>query len=530
MIAKFPYKLNHFGFDPHPRSGQNRAEGKLGIWNFYFLAKIYLYLGGYIDFHPLLNALFFAGVVLLPLWLPRLFASRASRLAFGTIAGFLAFLLFWKDSFFPPIGTALAFADKPSAAYVFHFLLGYWNPWVALVLALLLAASIFALRYRLALGPVVFFLVAAVGVHDLLRPHEPLDEAVDRFYAAEAQKKTMLPVPASGSRPFDIVILHVCSLSWDDLKVVGLEKHPFFANFDLLFTDFNSVTSYSTPATLRVLRSTCGQASHLGIYSDADEDCYLLQQLRRTGYSTQVAFNHEGKLSKEMAEDGIRWGKADHFFPLTGMAPESRNFDESPLYNNYALLERWWKTRLASGNERAMLYFNTSTLHGGAHLIGQTDWWKQDELRYQKLTNHLFDDLSRFFSLLKESNRDVLVVFVPEHGAALRGTKIQAKDLRDIPLPPITKVPVGLKYIRHGSVPAKQTVVSTPTSFQAIAYLLAAALRSHGSGDGAPWSSTGIERIPTTPFLSENESARVFRFEGTTHYTVKGGSWHPLRE
>lgn len=41
----------------------------------------------------------------------------------------------------------------------------------------------------------------------------------------------------------------------------------------------------------------------------------------------------------------------------------------------------------------------------------------------------------------------MVVVIVPEHGAALVGDKMQMSGLRDIPSPNITHTPVGIKLI-----------------------------------------------------------------------------------
>src|SRR5207248_1745854 len=87
---------------------------------------------------------------------------------------------------------------------------------------------------------------------------------LESFYGAESERVVLFKKPSGP--PFDIVIVHVCSMSWADLKEVGLDKDDFFKQFDYSFTNFNSVSSYSNPAVMRLLRSNCGQQTHADLY------------------------------------------------------------------------------------------------------------------------------------------------------------------------------------------------------------------------------------------------------------------------
>jgi len=55
--------------------------------------------------------------------------------------------------------------------------------------------------------------------------------------------------------------------------------------------------------------------------------------------------------------------------------------------------------------------------------------------------------LDAFLANLDKSGRRVMVLVVPEHGAALEGDRMQMSGLRDIPSPSITHVPVGIKFV-----------------------------------------------------------------------------------
>jgi hypothetical protein len=57
-------------------------------------------------------------------------------------------------------------------------------------------------------------------------------------------------------------VINICSLSWADVDAAGLMSHPLWSHFDIQFKDFNSATSYSGPAAIRLLRASCGQTSH----------------------------------------------------------------------------------------------------------------------------------------------------------------------------------------------------------------------------------------------------------------------------
>src|SRR5207247_4595080 len=94
--------------------------------------------------------------------------------------------------------------------------------------------------------------------------------------------------------PFDVIFLHVCSLSWDDVKAMGLENHPLWQRFDIVMTRFNSAASYSGPAAIRINRATCGQSSHTDLYSPAPANCYLMSSLQQASFDPQILLNHDG--------------------------------------------------------------------------------------------------------------------------------------------------------------------------------------------------------------------------------------------
>ena len=99
---------------------------------------------------------------------------------------------------------------------------------------------------------------------------QTLDATLQRFYEAEANRRVQFSPVDADSPPFDIVLLHTCSLAWDDLDYAGLREHPLLKRFDLVFDNFNAAASYSSPAAIRLLQGACGQSPHAKLYDRPD--------------------------------------------------------------------------------------------------------------------------------------------------------------------------------------------------------------------------------------------------------------------
>ena len=508
-------------------------------WIFLFTAKFYLCFRGYLQLDAVWSVALLAYLAVLEV--ARLAREGRELPAFtrylhAAVGAVFAFAVTWHDTYFPPLPTLVSFISdpvtRPSSSYLVEFIAGYWNPREAIALGAILAVSVLGARRKWHLGPPLgIALLVFLGVQFGRRPLEAGQIERD-FYASERKEgnKVSFEKGREGAAPFDIVFLQICSLSWDDLNQVGLPKPPLFERFDFLFTRFNTVTSYSTPSALRLLRANCGQSRHEALYQPAPPECYLMDALRGAGYSTATVFNHAKKLSTKMAEETARFGKADPPMDVSDLRPEAINFDETPVFNNFEILERWWKARLSSGAPRAAVYYNTVSLHTGAHDVGDKEWWKRPNAeKYRKSLSRTLADLSRFFDLLEGSGRDVLVVLVPEHGAALVGSSIQAADLRDIPLPKITMVPLGVRFFtrerRLGRAPAR---IGKPVSYQSISRLIAGALHARNEGAREVLSVETASSLPEIPYFAENESAHTLIQGGKLLYRDSGESWKNL--
>jgi cellulose synthase operon protein YhjU len=126
---------------------------------------------------------------------------------------------------------------------------------------------------------------------------------LNAFYAAEQKRKTPFPdqLPAD-AQPFDLLVINICSLSWSDIEAAGLMDHPLWKHFDIVFKNFNSATSYSGPAAVRLLRASCGQLSHSNLYQPSGSDCYLFENLAKLGFTQQLMLGHNGQFGDFLKE------------------------------------------------------------------------------------------------------------------------------------------------------------------------------------------------------------------------------------
>ncbi len=316
-----------------------------------------------------------------------------------------------------------------------------------------------------------------------------------------------------GLDQFDIIVIHICSLSWDDLDVVNARNNPLFSRFDYVFQNFSGSASYSGPAALRVLRAACGQEAHRDLYGPAPAQCHLFADLAQLGFTPQALLNHNGQFDDFKGiverETGVK------LLPNDGLPVVMREFDNSPLVGDYAVLSRWYQQRLAAGGGPVALYYNTVTLHDGNRIPGNNMNSLQS---YPLRLKMLLDDIDKLIDLVQQSGRKAVLVFVPEHGAALRGDANQIAGMREIPTPRIIHLPVGVTLIGlpkpngvtgAASAPdAPHTAISidTPTSFLALAQLLANLVAQNPFAPQAPPLAQYVQNLPQTRMVGENEA------------------------
>jgi len=514
---------------PSPGTGITPVFG-LGAWNYYFLAKLVLFWKGSIGFHPLEN-LAFAAFLLVPL------RSAAWRRVRGWIAVPVGLALLYYDSWLPRITRALSQASLVSTFSLNYLveLIGrliHW-PTVAMLVLAWAIYRIVALRVRVGVL-VVGTLVVLTAVERPTRLQEGIgagqtaqavshvesgtgegdadpDKALQAFYANEAKRSVAFPTPADADAPFDLIFLHVCSLSWDDLRMMELENKPPLKRFDIMLTRFNSAASYSGPAVIRILRAPCGQTPHTQLYSPAQPGCHLMDSLKQAGFEPNLVLNHDGHFDDLLGVFRNRGGLDAPPMSLQGMPVAQRAFDDSPIYDDLAVLSRWLDKRRENGAPRVAAIYNTISLHDGNHLLGAASKLSSRDTYKPRLAK-LLADLDQFLLKLEASGRRAVVVLVPEHGGAVRGDKMQMPGLREIPSPAITLVPVGVKVIGPETRrPASTLYLDAPTSFLAISHIVAGMLQKSPFGGAGLSASDYVNALPATDFVAENEDMVVMR-------------------
>lgn len=513
-----------------------QARIALGGWNFYFIAKLLLFWREIIGFHAAPN-LIFALFLLLPrervLW-------RRLRLV---LAFPLAIALLYHDSWLPSIGRVLS-----QASLLANFDAAYLSELAGRFISvpLLLAFAVTVLAYRM-LAPWVRFGLPVMGVMLVLLlmpqtqpvaiaqsgdaegasqqdPQLAFDAMLKTFYQNERTRHVAFRLPPSDAPPFDIIFVHVCSLSWDDVLAMGLENHPLWQRFDFLFTQFNSAASYSGPAAIRINRATCGQTSNARLYEPVSDSCYLFGSLARSGFQTQLAMNHDGHF-----DDFLQLVQSQRVsvppLPLEGIPVTQHAFDGAPIYDDRKVLSHWLAQREQSDAARVALYYNTISLHDGNRVVG-ADATRDSLETYKLRLKMLLDGLEQFMDELDRSGRRAVVAMIPEHGAAVRGDKMQIPGLREIPSPKITLVPVGVKVIGEGAKRQGEAVkIEDETSFLAVTELLSRMLET------PPYEAQGFNpaeyasKLPLTPYVAQNDTAVVMRHNGRYYLKIENEPW-----
>lgn len=329
----------------------------LGAWNYYFLLKFVLLSQGYLNFDALSNVVF-AAVLLFPLRSLRLHRWRQwIALPFGLA-------LLYHDTWLPG-WRSIVNQGADVAGFSFSYLLELadrfinWQ-WIAIGFALLVGYLFISQWIRLTTFTVIALLW--LNLSGLITPffaHSPppaiaqnavttpvtvapsatdntvngpptnanLNAYLEQFYQNERRKATKFPdaLPAD-AQPFDLLVINICSLAWSDLDAVNLSNSPLWSRFDFVFSNFNSATAYSGPASIRLLRASCGQTSHHDLYQPAGQQCYLFDDLARLGFTPQLAMDHTGVFGNYI---GNLRDDADMKAPL--MSQAGLGYELSPL-------------------------------------------------------------------------------------------------------------------------------------------------------------------------------------------------------
>lgn len=529
----------------------------LGLWNVFFIGEFLLGAFGYLSLNLLQNCLLLV-FVLFPI------GNRYLRWFRTLIAICCAFVLVYSESWLPGLDSIRGNFHNVAAmesGYLLDSALNFLNfemigAGIALVivyyavrdyirvttltvayLVVLLLAPVWQPMFEHLRAPAVPAETVVVADNkkapeteekksDLIAQTEPptsknLDEWLKRFHDSEKDRRAEWPDKlAKGSTPFDILLLNICSLSSDDLKAVGLENHEVLKQFNIRFDNFNSATSYSGPAALRLLKSVCGQPSHEDLYEGRNPDCEIMNRLARLGYNQHVFMDHSGKY--------------DNFYQslrhLAGLAPQLAemkypkrydSFDEEPIGDARAVFKDFEDTIAKDEGGRSATFINLIALHDGNRFAG-----KRRLAPFKPRAQAMLDDLGTLISDLEKSGRKVMLVIVPEHGAAEKGDKVQVAHLRDIPSPAITHVPALVKFI--GVQPKGGPVnVDTKTSYLAVSSLIGRVLETNyfGKPEGEVPLTDLVKDLPQTHSVSENANAKVVNYNGKDYVKMDNKDW-----
>ncbi|MCA8225619.1 cellulose biosynthesis protein BcsG [Burkholderia multivorans] len=512
------------------------------FWNLYFILKFALFATGHLQPMWAANLVFaLALAASAPL------RSRVARIVRQVVAVAIAVPLLARELHAPPLAR-LAEAAREVATFradywleilprllpptllltvagvlIVYFVVNRWLRVATFVIAALIAMPLWQAGSGWATR-VAQATTTQGGAATAARAGQPEDynAALATFRAQESQRQVAFGhLGSDPAAQFDVIVVHVCSLSWDDLDAAKLRNHPMLSRFDYLFTNFSTAASYSGPAAIRVLRASCGQEAHADLYKPAPQQCHLFAQLASAGYTVQSLLNHDGHFDNflQVIRDNIGVPGA----PLVSneAAPVAMHaFDGSAIKDDYATLANWYAQRGAVAGPVA-LYYNTISLHDGNRVVGSA---LTSIDSYPQRAAKLMSDVDRLADLVAQSGRRAVIVFVPEHGAALRGDRNQVAGLREIPTPRIVHGPVGVRLVGFAGDHGTTTVIDQPTSFLALAQLLSNLVSNSPFKLGVTLAQYAAD-LPRTRMIGENEG--TVTMQTAAGYAVKtpDGVW-----
>lgn len=352
--------------------------------------------------------------------------------------------------------------------------------------------------------------------------------AVLSGFFSRQKNLALQPFQPAVAPDFDVIVLQICSMSWADLQYAKQSQHPAIRQADFIFENFNSATSYSGPAVIRLLRGKCGQAPHNDLYNTADSNCMLFNQLRNVGFEVEMGLNHDGKFQDfgQLVKTNLG-GDAKQSVAHNEVPTGVEAFDGSVVGRDGDFLRAWWKKRMEQSGPAVAYYYNSITLHDGNRLPNSNmNSLSSYPLRLERMLN----DIQSVLGEIRRSDRKALVVVVPEHGAGLTGEYGQLVGLRELPTPAITKVPVFGYWVAPGYVPAVSGPVSVnqSVSYTALSELLARWLAQTSEQRLEPAWPVLLSDLTDTRFVSQQGNITVMESQGSYWIKAPGTAWKVL--
>lgn len=515
----------------------------LGAWSFYFLMKVALAATGHLELN-----LFWSLALLALLVIPLRFRALMVLRQLAAIPAAAA--LMYSETHLPPLERLTAQWDLVSS-FSGWYMLELAGRMISLeAVAALLVAWILYLYLSRVLRMTVVTLVALLsyplwsdhvseayvlpeftaeettteqGTQTATTRRLDPDSVLEQFYARQSEVQL---APLAGSQPdFDILMLNVCSLSWQDLEEYDLLDHPFWERADVMLNQFYTGSSYSGPATLRLLQSSCGHRPHNQLF-EPEQSCQLGHQLQQIGYGSEIRMNHSGAFDNFLQQVQNLGGLNDAPFIDPSQFPVAMDgFDQSPIYSDEAILQDWLSQ---APDEPQFTFYNTTSLHDGNRVPG---FRGSSVASFRHRANNLLDDLNNLFDEIAASGRQVLVVMVPEHGAGLQGDAFQLPGMREIPTPALTHVPVMLTLFGAdlNEQRPSSTTVSRRTGPTAVSQAIYSIIEQRPFSGGQYDPAAVARDLPETRPVLENDRTVMMEVEGQFLLQINRGSWRPYR-
>ncbi|NUJ23867.1 MULTISPECIES: cellulose biosynthesis protein BcsG, partial [unclassified Pseudoalteromonas] len=141
---------------------------------------------------------------------------------------------------------------------------------------------------------------------------------------------------------------------------------------------------------------------------------------------------------------------------------------------------------------------------------------------YPLRQQRLFNDIDKFITELKAQGRNVMLVVVPEHGAALQGDKLQFSGLREIPSPSIVSVPTAVKFIGPDIKHDGLNVVDETMSYFSLSELINNTMKLDLFTGTVPINRV-LDNLPTSAKVAENEDTVMMYIKGQPYIQLDGG-------
>lgn len=536
-----------------------RMKMRLGLFSsVYFIYRFTLYFLGFTRFSVALGALLFVMCLCS-------FMNRASRIIYNCLLLIFAVVLLYHDSYLPPLtNLTVDFTDNIISDFFYYaeIFIDFINLELVVIFLFVLIVVFFLFDYIYSIT-VVAALLCYIGMSQLSSRIVPVSadmvatsvqnavqsidipkqtgdtssENIENYLKTflEKEKNRLISMPqelAQDFAPFNVVIVNICSMAYDDIEASKLLGHEVFKKADYSFENFNSVSSYSTPATLRLLRANCGQMTEAEIYEGRRSECELLTSLEQVGYQSSIYFDHNGAYGDYLKTLRQLAGLNPPLNDPKLLHSQYTSFDGTPIYSDKELFNAYLYTIKATHATNNVSFMNLLSLHDGNRLTGQNR-----SQPYAPRLKLMLDNLSFFIDELEKSKTNTLLIIVPEHGAAIRGDKMQIAKLREIPTDKITRIPVLVKFFgANGSFDqdTERTVkkISGFYSYQSLSEIIRRSLANNVfSKDSALCTVDDVfVDLPQTAFIGESTNAFYMNFLNSDFYKLKGEEWAPYKK